>query len=189
VGRPTSATCQARERRYHLPDGLNAINPFPPSPSGACIFEHVYFARPQLRFSPQRKRVRTELGRVLALEKPDWATGWEPVPDSGVCSGTWGSTSLLASPADGLIPITTWAGRSFTTPSIRQSGAGQADTGPKASSTQARQSVYDSIGPGTTSRKSSDGARRGGEGGVHVRISCPRQLPMLHGATPGASRS
>src|SRR5581483_8276261 len=50
-------------------EGLRSVKPFPPAPLAHCIFEHVYFARPDSYvFGKSVNEVRTELGRVLARE-------------------------------------------------------------------------------------------------------------------------
>ena len=49
------------------PDGAKSLHPFPPAPTAHCIFEHVYFARPDSYvFGQSVNEVRTELGRRLA---------------------------------------------------------------------------------------------------------------------------
>src|SRR5882672_9164698 len=68
-------------------EGMRSIKPFPPAPLAHCIFEHVYFARPDSYvFGRSVNEVRTELGRVLAKEQPVAADVVVPVPDSGVCA-------------------------------------------------------------------------------------------------------
>ena len=67
--------------------GVRSIKPYPPAPLAHCIFEHVYFARPDSYvFGKSVNEVRTELGRVLAREQPIAAEVVVPVPDSGVCA-------------------------------------------------------------------------------------------------------
>ena len=69
--------------------GLRSIKPFPPAPLSQCVFEHVYFARPDSYvFGRSVNDVRTELGRVLARESPVDADVVVPIPDSGVCAAT-----------------------------------------------------------------------------------------------------
>src|SRR6185295_7305405 len=71
------------------PDGTKSIHPFAPAPSAHCIFEHVYFARPDSYvFGKSVNEVRTELGRRLSAEQPATADVVVPVPDSGVCAAT-----------------------------------------------------------------------------------------------------
>ena len=68
-------------------DGMRSIKPFPPAPLAHCVFEHVYFARPDSYvFGRSVNEVRTELGRMLAREQPVDADVVVPVPDSGVCA-------------------------------------------------------------------------------------------------------
>src|SRR3989442_14973530 len=68
-------------------EGVKSIKPFAPAPVNQCIFEHVYFARPDSYvFGKSVNEVRTELGRVLAREQPVDADVVVPVPDSGVCA-------------------------------------------------------------------------------------------------------
>ena len=67
--------------------GLRSIKPFPPQPLSHCVFEHVYFARPDSYvFGRSVNEVRTDLGRILAREAPAGADVVVPIPDSGVCA-------------------------------------------------------------------------------------------------------
>ena len=77
--------------------------PAPPEPK-ACVFEYVYFARPDSRIDGRSVyEVRKELGRVLAKEAPCEADVVIPVPDSGVASAI-GYASALGLPFEmGLI--------------------------------------------------------------------------------------
>ena len=66
---------------------MRSIKPFPPAPLAHCVFEHVYFARPDSYvFGKSVNEVRTNLGRMLAREQPVDADVVVPVPDSGVCA-------------------------------------------------------------------------------------------------------
>ena len=67
--------------------GMRSLKPFPPAPLSHCVFEHVYFARPDSYvFGQSVNEVRTNLGRILAREQPIQADVVVPVPDSGVCA-------------------------------------------------------------------------------------------------------
>src|SRR5687767_11142804 len=67
--------------------GLRSIKPFPAAPLSHCVFEHVYFARPDSYvFGKSVNEVRTKLGRMLAREQRVDADVVVPVPDSGVCA-------------------------------------------------------------------------------------------------------
>jgi len=66
-------------------NGLRSFHPFPPEPTAHCIFEHVYFARPDsLVFRRNVLASRLALGRQLATEAPADADIVVPVPDSGM---------------------------------------------------------------------------------------------------------
>ena len=86
-------------------DGVRSIKPFPPAPLAHCIFEHVYFARPDSYvFGRSVNEVRTELGRVLAREQPVDADVVVPVPDSGVCAAMGFAEAVGRAAADGADP-------------------------------------------------------------------------------------
>ena len=70
------------------PDGARSFYPFPPARKAHCIFEHVYFARPDSYvFGRSVNEVRTELGRRLAKEQPADADVVVPVPGLGRVRG------------------------------------------------------------------------------------------------------
>ena len=63
-------------------DGIRSIKPFAPAPLAHCVFEHVYFARPDSYvFGKSVNEVRTSLGRILAREQPCDADVVVPVLD------------------------------------------------------------------------------------------------------------
>src|SRR5688572_8995284 len=65
------------------PEGEQSFHPFPPAPAAHCVFEHVYFARPDSNvFGLSVNEVRTEFGRQLAREQPALADVVVPLPDS-----------------------------------------------------------------------------------------------------------
>ena len=67
------------------PAGMESLKPFPPAPHAKCIFEYIYFARPDSNlFGHNVYQVRKALGRQLARESPVEADLVTPVPDSGV---------------------------------------------------------------------------------------------------------
>ena len=67
--------------------GMKSIRPFPPAPKAQCIFEHVYFSRPDSYvFGESVNEIRTEFGRKLAHESAVEADVIVPIPDSGVCA-------------------------------------------------------------------------------------------------------
>ena len=173
-------------------DGLKSIKPFPPAPLAHCIFEHVYFARPDSYvFGRSVNEVRTELGRVLAREQPVQADVVVPVPDSGVCAAMGFHEESGVPLRMGLIR-NHYVGRTFIQPqqSIRHFGV-KVKLNPVRSILMGKRVILvdDSIVRGTTSRKIVRMVRAAGAKEVHVRISCPPTIsPCFYGVdTPRKS--
>ncbi|HEV3139421.1 MAG TPA: amidophosphoribosyltransferase, partial [Vicinamibacterales bacterium] len=166
-------------------DGLKSIKPFPPAPLAHCIFEHVYFARPDSYvFGRSVNEVRTNLGRVLAREQPVSADVVVPVPDSGVCAAMGFAEESGVPLRMGLIR-NHYVGRTFIQPqaSIRHFGV-KVKLNPVRSILDGQRValVDDSIVRGTTSRKIVRMIRAAGAKEVHVRISCPPTIsPCFYG--------
>jgi amidophosphoribosyltransferase len=174
------------------PDGTKSIRPFPPAPQAHCIFEHVYFARPDSYvFGKSVNEVRTELGRRLAAEQPADADVVVPIPDSGVCAAIGFAEAADLPLQMGLIR-NHYVGRTFIEPhqSIRHFGV-RVKLNPVKSILQGRRVVLvdDSIVRGTTSRKIVKMVRAAGASEVHLRISCPPTIsPCFYGVdTPQRS--
>jgi amidophosphoribosyltransferase len=172
--------------------GLKSIKPFPPAPLAHCIFEHVYFARPDSYvFGRSVNDVRTELGRVLAREQPIQADVVVPVPDSGVCAAMGFHEESGVPLRMGLIR-NHYVGRTFIQPqqSIRHFGV-KVKLNPVRSILNGKRVILvdDSIVRGTTSRKIVRMVRAAGAKEVHVRISCPPTIsPCFYGVdTPRKS--
>jgi amidophosphoribosyltransferase len=174
------------------PDGPASFHPFLPAPAAHCIFEHVYFARPDSYvFGKSVNEVRTELGRLLAREAPADADVVVPIPDSGLCAATGFAEVSGLSLRMGLIR-NHYVGRTFIEPhqSIRHFGV-RVKLNPVKSILQGRRVVLvdDSIVRGTTSRKIVKMVRAAGASEVHMRISCPPTMsPCFYGVdTPRRS--
>ena len=172
--------------------GVKSIRPFPAAPLAHCIFEHVYFARPDSYvFGRSVNEVRTELGRVLAREQPVVADVVVPVPDSGVCAAMGFAEQAGIPLRMGLIR-NHYVGRTFIQPqqSIRHFGV-KVKLNPVRSILEGKRVVLvdDSIVRGTTSRKIVRMVRAAGAREVHVRISCPPTVsPCFYGVdTPRRS--
>ena len=165
--------------------GVRSLVPFPPAESARCIFEHVYFARPDsLVFGESVNEVRTNLGRRLAREAPVEADVVVPVPDSGVCAATGFAAESGIPLRMGLIR-NHYVGRTFIEPqqSIRHFGV-KVKLNPVRSILEGRRVVLvdDSIVRGTTSRKIVRMIKNAGAREVHVRISCPPTIsPCFYG--------
>ena len=172
--------------------GVKSFKPFPPAPSAHCIFEHVYFARPDSYvFGESVNEVRTELGRLLAREKPVDADVIVPVPDSGVCAAIGYAEESGIPMRVGLIR-NHYIGRTFIEPqqSIRHFGV-RIKLNPVRSILEGKRVVLvdDSLVRGTTSRKIVKMVKAAGAKEVHMRISCPPTIsPCFYGVdTPRRS--
>jgi amidophosphoribosyltransferase len=172
--------------------GIRSIKPFPPAPLAHCIFEHVYFARPDSYvFGRSVNEVRTELGRIMAREQPVDADVVVPVPDSGVCAAM-GYAEQSGTPLRMGLIRNHYVGRTFIQPqsSIRHFGV-KVKLNPVRSILAGKRVVLvdDSIVRGTTSRKIVGMVRAAGAKEVHVRISCPPTIsPCFYGVdTPSKS--
>ena len=174
------------------PEGQKSLRPFPPARSAHCIFEHVYFSRPDSYvFGKSVNEVRTQFGRLLAAEHPVPADVVVPIPDSGVCAATGFSEASGLPLQMGLIR-NHYVGRTFIEPhqAIRHFGV-RVKLNPVRSILDGRRVVLvdDSIVRGTTSRKIVKMIRNAGASEVHMRISCPPTVsPCFYGVdTPKRS--
>jgi len=172
--------------------GLKSIKPFAHARQAQCIFEHVYFARPDSYvFGESVNEVRTEFGRRLARESGVDADVVVPIPDSGVCGAIGYSEASLLPMRMGLIR-NHYVGRTFIEPqqSIRHFGV-RVKLNPVRSILDGKRVVLvdDSIVRGTTSRKIVRMVRDAGAKEVHMRISCPPTIsPCFYGVdTPRRS--
>jgi amidophosphoribosyltransferase len=172
--------------------GMRSIKPFQPQQLQHCIFEHVYFARPDSDvFGDSVNEVRTAMGRRLAEESPADADVVVPVPDSGVCAAIGYSEQSRIPLKMGLIR-NHYIGRTFIEPqqAIRHFGV-KVKLNPVRSILAGKRVVLvdDSIVRGTTSRKIVKMIKAAGATQVHVRISCPPTIsPCFYGVdTPRRS--
>jgi amidophosphoribosyltransferase len=173
-------------------DGLRSIKPFAPAHIAQCVFEHVYFSRPDSYvFGKSVNEVRTELGRILAREQPVAADVVVPVPDSGVCAAMGYAEQSKVPLRMGLIR-NHYVGRTFIQPqsAIRHFGV-KVKLNPVRSILEGKRVILvdDSIVRGTTSRKIVKMVKAAGAAEVHVRISCPPTIsPCFYGVdTPRRS--
>ncbi len=156
----------------------------PPQPK-QCIFEHVYFSRPDsVVFGRSVQTSREMLGRLLAREHPVEADLVVPVPDSGVAAATGYAEEARIPLKFGLIR-NHYVGRTFIEPgqAIRDFGV-RLKLNPVKSLLEGRRVILvdDSIIRGTTSRKIVRIVREAGAREVHLRISCPPTIsPCYYG--------
>ncbi len=156
--------------------GMQSLRPFPRRPRRACVFEHIYFARPDSRvFGRSVYETRLELGRLLALEHPAEADVVVPVPDSGV-TGALGYAAQSGIPYQRGLLRSHYVGRTFIEPSqqIRDFGV-KLKLAPVRAVLEGKRVVVvdDSIVRGTTSRKIVRMLRDAGATQVHLRITAP----------------
>jgi amidophosphoribosyltransferase len=165
--------------------GMKSLKPFAPAPLAHCVFEHVYFARPDSYvFGTSVNEVRTNLGRILAREHMVDADVVVPVPDSGVCAAMGFAEESGIPLRMGLIR-NHYVGRTFIEPqaNIRHFGV-RVKLNPVRSIFDGKRVILidDSIVRGTTSRKIVKMVRASGAREVHVRISCPPTIsPCFYG--------
>ena len=165
--------------------GLRSIHPFPPAERLQCVFEYVYFARPDsILWGRNVHTVRKALGRQLAREHPVPADIVIPVPDSGT-SAALGYSEESGTPYELGLIRNHYVGRTFIEPKagIRHFGV-KVKLNPMREMLEGRRVVVvdDSIVRGTTSRKIVKMIRGSGAREVHVRISSPPiQWPCYYG--------
>jgi amidophosphoribosyltransferase len=174
------------------PEGVTRERWAPERPRAQCVFEHVYFSRPDsIVFGRPVEQSREELGRLLARECPADADLVVPVPDSGVAAAIGYASESGLPFRHGLIR-NHYVGRTFIEPSqaIRDFGV-KLKLNPVRYLLEGQRVVLvdDSIVRGTTSRKIVRMVRQAGAREVHVRISCPPTVsPCFYGVdTPTRS--
>jgi amidophosphoribosyltransferase len=154
--------------------------PLPRVQPKPCVFEHIYFARPDsLVYGRSVMVARREMGRRLALRHPVAADLVVPVPDSGV-SAALGYSEQSGIPFDFGIIRNHYVGRTFIEPkqTIRSFGV-KVKLNPVRHLLAGKRVVLvdDSIVRGTTSKKIVQMVREAGAREVHMRIACP---PTTH---------
>ncbi len=167
------------------PEGVSSRFYSPSPAQSSCIFEHVYFSRPDsIVFGRSVDQSRDLMGRQLAREAPVDADIVVPVPDSG-------NTAAIGYSAESGIPFRLglirnhYIGRTFIEPqqSVRDFGV-KLKLNPVRSLLEGKRVVLidDSIVRGTTSRKIVRMIRNAGAREVHMRISCPPTIsPCFYG--------
>jgi len=161
-------------------DGLRSIRPFPKATPSHCIFEHVYFARPDSAiFGDSVHQVRQRLGRRLAREHPVDADVVIPVPDSGN-SAALGYSLESGIPFEFGMMRNHYVGRTFIQPR-QQTREFQARVkfNPVSAALKGKRVVVvdDSIVRGTTCKTRLKSIRESGAREIHMRVSCP---PIMH---------
>ena len=167
------------------PDGVTRERYVPEGKRAQCVFEHVYFSRPDsIVFGRAVQESRENLGARLAREAPVDADVVVPVPDSGVAAAL-GYSAESGIPFRQALIRNHYVGRTFIEPSqaIRDFGV-KLKLNPIRHLLDGKRVILvdDSIVRGTTSRKIVRMVRNAGAREVHLRISCPPTVsPCFYG--------
>jgi amidophosphoribosyltransferase len=160
--------------------GVKSLKPFPQQPMRPCIFEYIYFARPDsIVHGRSVYDARKAMGAELAKESPAAADVVVPVPDSGVPAAL-GYAAACGVPFELGIIRNHYVGRTFIQPTqaIRELGVRLKHNANRAVVAGKRVVLLDdSIVRGTTSVKIVQMMREAGAREVHMRISSP---PITH---------
>ncbi len=166
-------------------DGINTLSPFQKQKSRFCVFEYIYFARPDSIFEGHGVyHARKAIGAELAHENPVQADLIVPVPDSGVPAAL-GYSEVANIPFEQGIIRNHYIGRTFIQPT--QQGRNDSvkmkhNANPAAVRGKRVILVDDSIVRGTTSRKIVMMMRAAGAAEVHMRIASPPTMnPCFYG--------
>lgn len=157
-------------------NGVQSVKPFQEAPRRFCIFEHIYFARPDSLMDGQAVyEARKQIGAELAKESDIEADIVVPVPDSGVPSAI-GYAEESGLPFDLGIIRNHYVGRTFIEPTsqIRNLGV-RLKHNANAAAIRGKRVILvdDSIVRGTTSIKIVEMIRQAGAAEVHMRIASP----------------
>jgi amidophosphoribosyltransferase len=161
-------------------DGIESHWPFPRQPAKPCIFEYIYFSRPDSVLGGRSVyEVRKQMGRQLAIESPADVDVIVPIPDSGVPAAL-GYAEQIGKPFELGIIRNHYVGRTFIEPTqhIRSLGVKLKHNANRAVVNGKRiLLVDDSVVRGTTSVKIVQMMYEAGAAEVHMRIASP---PIKH---------
>lgn len=165
--------------------GPKSYYPFEAEDPGLCLFEFVYFARPDSQmYGRSIHGARREMGRVLSEQHPVDADVVVPVPESGIPAAQGFAAASGIPYADGLVK-NRYIGRTFIEPSqmLRDQGIRlKLNPIPENLENQRVVLVDDSIVRGSTTRKLVSMVRDAGAAEVHLRVSSPPyRWPCFYG--------
>jgi len=156
--------------------GVKSYYPFENVNPGLCVFEFVYFARPDSQmYGRSIHAARSEMGRILHGEHPVEADVVVPVPESGIPAAQGFAADSGIPYADGLVK-NRYVGRTFIEPTqmLRDQGIRlKLNPIPETLANKSVVLVDDSIVRGSTTRKLVEMVREAGAAEVHLRISSP----------------
>jgi amidophosphoribosyltransferase len=170
-------------------DGVGTVWPFAESNENLCLFEFVYFARPDSTLRGQNiHAARRRMGVALAEQAPVEADAVVPVPESGIPAAQGFAEASGISYTDGLVK-NRYVGRTFIEPaqSLRDRGI-RLKLNPMPGELEGRRVVLvdDSIVRGSTTKKLVTMVREAGATEVHLRISSPPyRWPCFYGMDTG----
>ena len=165
--------------------GVTSLRPFAEARPSLCLFELVYFARPDSKLRGRSVHAaRREMGRALAREHPAEADVVVPVPESGIPAAQGFAAGAAIAYTDGLVR-NRYVGRTFIEPTqmLRDQGI-RLKLNPISESLAGRRValVDDSIVRGSTTRKLVTLLREAGASEVHLRVSSPPyRWPCFYG--------
>ena len=161
-------------------DGMKSRRFFAPSEPAVCIFEYIYFARPDSNIDGINvMQARRAMGRELAKEHPVQADLVVPVPDSGI-AGALGYAESMGVVFDMGLIKNRYIGRTFIQPQQNERDLGVSlKLNPITKLVEGKNVVIvdDSIVRGTTSKRIVEMIRRKGAKEVHMLVSSP---PVMH---------
>jgi len=166
-------------------NGLHSHKPFPPQPPKHCVFEFIYFARPDSRIYGQSVyQVRKRLGACLAREHPLKGDLVMPFPDSGTYAAL-GYAEVMDMPFEMGVIRNHYVGRTFIQPSqTMRDFAVRVKLNPVKEILKGKHVVVveDSIIRGTTTRSRIKSLRQAGAREVSLLVSCPpHRFPCYYG--------
>jgi amidophosphoribosyltransferase len=166
-------------------DGLHSHQPFPPEPHKHCIFELIYFARPDSRvFGKCVYQVRKRLGACLAREHPLEGDLVMPFPDSGTYAAL-GFADVMDMPFEMGVIRNHYVGRTFIQPSqTMRDFSVRIKLNPVKEILKGKRVIVveDSIIRGTTTRSRIKSLREAGAKEVSLVVSCPpHRFPCFYG--------
>jgi amidophosphoribosyltransferase len=166
-------------------DGVRSLKPFPSARHAYCIFEHIYFAKPDSRvFGHSVYETRKRLGIALAKEHPCDADFVTPIPDSGTFAAM-GYAEESRLPFEMAVMRNHYIGRTFIQPtSERRERRVRLKLNPVRDIIEGKRVcvIEDSIVRGTTSSARVKTLREAGAKEVHMRVSCPpHRCPCFYG--------
>ena len=166
-------------------NGLESIKPFPRVEKAFCIFEFIYFSRPDSNiFTKNVYLTRKRLGKALAVENPVEADFVMPIPDSGVYAAIGYSEESKIPIEMGMIR-NHYIGRTFIEPSqLQRDFKVKIKLNPIRDVLKGKKIIIveDSIVRGTTSKARVSALREAGAKEIHMRVSCPPLIsPCFYG--------